>query len=90
MILTISHASQQNRPPDPPALPWRYTLLPGGTLVQQFPKVELLVLRIRRRSPDGSYTTSHYLRSGKFDLLKYEDQRAELQLPPIPTSACHK
>ena len=24
------------------------------------------------RSPDGSYTTAHYLRSGKFDLLKYE------------------
>ena len=26
------------------------------------------------RSADGSYTASHYLRSGKFDLLKYEDR----------------
>ena len=25
------------------------------------------------RSPDGSFTAAHYLRSGKFDLLKYED-----------------
>lgn len=30
-------------------------------------------LRSYRLSSDGSYTASHYLRTGKFDLLKYED-----------------
>lgn len=32
-------------------------------------------LRSYALSPDGSFTTAHYLRSGKFDLLKYEDGR---------------
>ncbi|CAK9019797.1 E3 ubiquitin-protein ligase UPL3 [Durusdinium trenchii] len=32
-------------------------------------------LRSYKLSPDGSYTAAHYLRSGKFDLLKYEDGR---------------
>ncbi|CAE7253821.1 UPL3 [Symbiodinium natans] len=32
-------------------------------------------LRSYKLSADGSYTASHYLRSGKFDLLKYEDGR---------------
>ena len=48
------------------------------------------LLNTSQRSPDGSFTAAHYLRSGKFDLLKYEDGRlVECDYVGSPKSSLH-
>eukprot|EP00933_Yihiella_yeosuensis_P059357 TRINITY_DN6054_c4_g1_i1.p1 TRINITY_DN6054_c4_g1~~TRINITY_DN6054_c4_g1_i1.p1 ORF type:complete len:252 (-),score=70.34 TRINITY_DN6054_c4_g1_i1:218-862(-) len=47
------------------------TIKPDGS-IQEGPASEL---RSYAKTPDGSFSAAHYLRSGKFDLLKFEDGR---------------
>lgn len=47
------------------------TIKPDGSINGGPPSA----LRSYATSPDGSFTTAHYLRTGKFDVLKYEDGR---------------
>eukprot|EP00930_Biecheleria_cincta_P063578 TRINITY_DN49111_c0_g1_i1.p1 TRINITY_DN49111_c0_g1~~TRINITY_DN49111_c0_g1_i1.p1 ORF type:complete len:242 (+),score=45.85 TRINITY_DN49111_c0_g1_i1:45-728(+) len=47
------------------------TIKPDGSIDGGAPSE----LRSYKLAADGSFTTAHYLRSGKFDLLRYEDGR---------------